>query len=516
MLGYVDSSLKAGRAAPHRRPNRARAACKEARSMSYPVEELDPRPVWRYFDKIRQIPHGSGNEEALGNAIVSWIEERGHEAKRDRAGNIIGRIPATSARETAPTVVLQGHIDMVCEKNAGTEFDFEKDPLTLKREGDWITADGTTLGADNGIGVALALAFLDSPDVAHGPLELLLTVDEETGLVGARSLEPDFVTGRLMINLDSEEDGIFYIGCAGGRDTTIRLLLRRQEVTGGAGYQIHVKGLRGGHSGMDIIKNRGNAVRLAARALRALTRELNVSLGGIEGGDKHNAIPREASAVVVIESGDEARAREILAAQLKGFRREFGDEPELDLTAAKTDPPPHVLTPESRDKALQLLLGLPHGVLAMSRDIPGLVETSNNVARVRTTKDRLEILTSSRSSVESALDGTIAQIEAVALAVEADVDMDEGYPGWQPDLDSKLLARSREVWKRVHGKEPELKAVHAGLECGIIGERYPGMDMVSFGPTIENAHSPDEKLHIPSVARYYEFVKELLKELSES
>ncbi len=484
--------------------------------MSSPIDSLEPREVWHYFDRICRIPHGSGNEKAIGEAIMKWSAEKGCEARMDSVGNVIVRVPATPGLEQAPGVVLQGHMDMVCEKNADKVFDFTQDAIQLVRRDDWLSADGTTLGADNGLGLATALAFMDLPGAVHGPLEILATVDEERGLVGARNLGPDFVQGRLLFNVDSEEDGVFYIGCAGGRDSELELPLRTLPAPEGLrGLRIEVKGLRGGHSGLDIIHNRGNALRLLARALRAAGRKVTLILASIEGGDKHNAIPREASAVVLIKPESEALLREVCAEQLAGFREEFaGAEPELALTLAPADRPARVMDPAARDNALRLILGLPHGVLAMMRDIPGKVETSSNLARVRTEGDRLAVLCSSRSSIGPALDGVIAQIESVGQALGAQVKLHEGYPGWKPDLKSPMLAKARDVWRGVHGADAKFEVVHAGLECGIIGERYPGMDMISLGPTITNPHSPDERAFIPSVGRFFAFARAFLTGLA--
>ncbi len=487
--------------------------------MSYPVDALEPKVVWKYFDRIRQIPHGSGNEKALGNAIMSWAKANGCEADMDKVGNVVVRIQAKKGCEDAPTVVLQGHLDMVCEKNADKACDFSTDPIVLVRDGDWILADGTTLGADNGIGVAVGLSIMEMPEMRHGPLELLMTVDEETGLNGARSLDPEFVTGRILFNLDSEEDGIFYVGCAGGRDSTISLPLEMVPAPGGIeGYRIEVKGLRGGHSGLDIIHNRGNAVRLLARVLRAISKEGDLYLGSIEGGDKHNAIPREAQAVVLAGAGNKDMIGQIIHSQLEGFREEFASaEPEIALTAESTKPTQQVFAPNSMLQVLNLLLGLPHGVLAMVRDMDGMVETSTNLARARIEDDNVyTVLNSTRSSVPFAIEGVISQIEAVGMAVGAKVEADEGYPGWMPNLESEMLARARKIWKQVHNVEAEFQVVHAGLECGIIGEKYPGMDMISLGPTILNAHSPEEKVSIPDVERFFDFTKAFLDSLTRT
>ncbi len=484
--------------------------------MSYPVDSLKPTALWNYFDKIRQIPHGSKNEKALGEAIMGWCNEKGCETSMDHVGNILVRVPATKGYEKAPIVVLQGHLDMVCEKNSDKEFDFEKDAIVFVREDDWITADGTTLGADNAIGIATGLAFLDTPDAVHGPLEILLTVDEETGLVGAQGLKSDFLKGRMLFNLDSEEDGVFYVGCAGGRDTDLKLPVTvTSPPADWTALRVEVKGLRGGHSGLDIIHNRGNAIRLTARAILSISGKMDFSLASIAGGDKHNAIPREAEAVILVPAGKENEAKAILDAQFAGFRDEFASgEPEISLTMTPAEAPGDVMDSDSRDRALQLVLGLPHGVLGLVRGMAGMVETSTNLARVRIEKGNLTVLTSTRSSVASAVDGVIAQIESVGRATGAEVHTGKGYPGWMPNLDSKMLAKAKEVWTEVHGNEAEFTVIHAGLECGLIGEKYDGMDMISLGPTIMNPHSPDEKVSISSVERFFDFVKAFVAALA--
>jgi dipeptidase D len=484
--------------------------------MSYPVDTLEPKLVWKYFDEIRKIPHGSRNEKALGEAVVSWARSKGFEAVTDSLGNVLIRIPASAGKEKAPVAVLQGHLDMVCEKNSDTKFDFEKDPIILKRDGDWITADGTTLGADNGIGVAMALAFMEMPEAVHGPLELLFTIDEETGLNGAVGLKPDFVGGRLLLNMDSEEEGVFYVGCAGGRDSHLSL-----PVTGSpfparhACLAVEVKGLRGGHSGLDIIANRGNALKLLARGLKAAAAKLEIRLVSIEGGDKHNAIPREARALVAVPAGKEDAFAAVIDACLQRFRSEFASaEPGLSLSCAVAEAPAEALTGDSTMEVLDLLLAMPYGVIAMSRDLKGLVETSSNMARVRTEAGALTILSSSRSSVASALDGVIDTITAVGELAGAGVTTTKGYPGWQPNMESRLLALGRRAWEKRFGAPPSFTAIHAGLECGIIGEKYPGMDMISFGPTIQNPHSPDERVSIPTVAKVFEFTRAFLEEIA--
>lgn len=484
--------------------------------MSYPVDSLEPKLVWKYFDKIRLIPHGSKNEEALAKAILSWAVDLGFEAIQDSVGNVVIKIPASSGLEGARTVVLQGHMDMVCEKNSDKDFDFEKDSLVLQRDGDWISADGTTLGADNGIGVAMGLALMEMPDAVHGPLELLFTVDEETGLNGAIGLDPSLLDGRLLVNLDSEEDAVFYVGCAGGRDSNLSLPITRTAFSEkGECYKLEIKGLRGGHSGLDIIQNRGNALKLAARIIKAAALEMDLALVSIEGGDKHNAIPREAVAFIQIEAGDKDKLEKTKEALLEGFRTEFASaEPELTAVLTRQDPPAEALTGDSTMEVLNLLLAIPSGVIAMSRDLEGLVETSTNMARVRTEKDALTILNASRSAVRSSVNGVIDTIVAVGEAAGAEVVASEGYPGWQPNMDSELLAIGKKVWEKEYGETPRFTAIHAGLECGLIGEKFEDMDMISLGPTIQNPHSPDERVSIPTVARTFEFTLAFLREIA--
>jgi len=484
--------------------------------MSYSVDSLKPKHVWKYFDKIRQIPHGSKDEKALAEAVLSWAKEMGCEAKMDDLMNVVVKIKATPGYENAPAVVIQGHLDMVCEKNSDKEFDFTKDSIVLQRNEDWITADGTTLGADNGIGLAMGLALMEMPEVVHGPVEILCTVDEETGLHGANGLKSDFVDGRMLLNLDSEEDGIFYVGCAGGRDCNTYLPITKEDTNKeNPCYSVKVKGLRGGHSGLDIVQNRGNATRLLARAITNASEGMEINLVSIEGGDKHNAIPREANAVVSFSKNDKDKFEKSLNTVLEGLKTEYAAaEPELDMFVEETKMATQMLSGDSTKEALSLVLAIPHGVVAMSRDLKGMVETSTNVARVRTEEKQISILTSSRSSVQSAVDGVIDQIVAVGQLAGANVEPTAGYPGWQPNMDSKLLALAKDVWVKTYNEEPLFTAIHAGLECGIIGEKYDGMDMISFGPTIENPHSPDERLQISTVERCFDFLTKLLKTIA--
>jgi dipeptidase D len=405
---------------------------------------------------------------------------------------------------------------MVCEKNRDVVHDFDRDPIATRIEGEWVAAIGTTLGADNGIGVAAALAAATDPAVTHGPLELLFTVDEETGLTGAKELDGTMIRGRILLNLDSEEDGVIYVGCAGGCDTLLRFPpVERESLEGWEGFRIEVGGLRGGHSGMEIGENRGNALRVLARILRsALVEGPPVRLAVLEGGSKRNAIPREAVAVVAVPPGTRTtleglvrRTREGYAEQLSGV----DDGIRVNIVSEHVS----AVYPDSyRDRLVAVLTALPHGVLAMSRDLPGLVETSSNLAVVDTKDGSLRICTSSRSSVAPALQEVLDQIAAVGDLGGVVVETQDGYPGWKPRMDSRVLSVVRDVLRRQLGREPEVAAIHAGLECGLLGEKVPGLDMVSFGPTIRGAHSPDERVHVPSVARFWSVLTETLEVLS--
>jgi dipeptidase D len=479
--------------------------------MSFNPESLRPKSLWKYFHSVCGIPHCSGSEKALGDFVLAAAKARGCAANRDAAGNVLIEVPATKGREKSPVVVLQGHLDMVCEKNSATKHDFERDPIKPFVDGDWVKAEGTTLGADNGIGVAASLAVMEDDTLTHGPLELLFTIDEETGLHGANGLQPGFVKGRILLNLDSEDEGVFFVGCAGGADSDITLPIRRTAASGD-GLKVTLSGLRGGHSGLDINTGRGNAVQLLARLLYGL--DVPFSLVHLEGGNKHNAIPREAFAHVVTR--DPAGLRKALDARMEQVRFEYKTvekDSALSVEPAKDfhrDP----MDDAGRNAFLSLLLGLPHGVLAMSQEIPELVETSNNLAIVRVTENKALIHTSTRSSIGSALAAGRAKIAAIAGLAGAEIHHLDGYPGWAPNLQSPLLAVMKSVHKDLTGKEPEIKAVHAGLECGIIGEKYPGMDMISFGPDLRNPHSPDEKVSIPTVERFYGLLAATLKTLA--
>ncbi len=478
---------------------------------------LEPKNLWKHFDKIRSIPHCSGNEAKLAEYLVVYAKGKGLEAEKDATGNVVIRVPATPGHESAPTVVLQGHMDMVGEKNSDTAHDFAKDAIQLEFQGEWLKAKGTTLGADNGIGLAAALSMIDTPDAVHGPLELLFTVDEEVGLTGAGKLKPGFVKGGMMMNLDSEELGALYIGCSGGGDTTLKLPVDFIDAPAGTKpFVLRVTGLRGGHSGIDIHEQRGNSIKILSRCLWKAARTQPVHLTALRGGSKRNAIPREAEAdLMVLETAVDDLSG-IVGAEAAKIAGELGHrEANLVVRLAPAERSfGRVMAPKSQKTLLDLALALPHGVAAMSYDIPGLVETSNNLATVSTGGDEVVIGLSTRSSIASALRALRDRIRCVAELAGAGVEENEPYPGWKPNLDSKLLAVVKAVHMREFGVEPQLKAIHAGLECGIIGEKFPGMDMVSFGPWIEHPHSPDERVNIPSVDKFYRLLRAALGDLA--
>lgn len=475
------------------------------------IESLEPMGVWSAFAEISRVPRGSGNEAAVMAMLEGWARKRGLATKRDRTGNMLVSIPATPGREADPSIVLQGHADMVCEKDGATPHDFTKDPIRLRVDGDWVTATGTTLGADNGLGVAMALAVAEDRSVHHGPVEVLVTIDEERGLTGASGIEEGFFSAKRMINLDSEEDDGIYIGCAGGRDTVLTLRAPRAAAEGAA-IEVRVGGLLGGHSGLDIIRNRGNAIRLLARLLLAGAAEASLRLIRFEGGNLRNAIPREARAALVVPSGGDAAVVAAIRAAAERIRSEelagIDDGFAVECAACPIEP---AMAEAQSIHLVRLLVAIPNGVAAMSQMVEGLVETSSNLGVVRCEGEAVRITCCSRSSVMSSLDGMALQHRCLGEIAGAEIDQPQGYPGWKPNPDSRLLARTQEEYRRVFGCEPKLKAIHAGLECGLFTAKYPGLEIVSFGPNIEGAHSPRERASISSTARVYRLLTAILE-----
>jgi dipeptidase D len=483
--------------------------------MSEAIKGLKPERVWEYFAEIAKIPRCSKNEAKMTEYVVKTARKLGLEAESNEVGNVVVRKPASPGKEKARSVCLQGHLDMVCEKNKDKVHDFAKDPIELVRKGNALMANGTTLGADNGIAIAMSLAIMEDKSLVHGPLEFLFTTDEETGLNGANNLAPGFVRSKTLINVDSEEEGALYVGCSGGRDTTGVWKAEFEEVSGGMkAAEVKVTGLRGGHSGLEINKGRGNAIKIMARVLMCLA-DKGARLSFIEGGNKRNAIPRETEAKVFVpkKKWDEAAAAVTeLAAAMKAELKTADPDLEVAMTELKGGKG-KVIKKGTQKKILRTICGLPHGVMKMSPDIPGLVETSTNIAVIETGKKSISIATSQRSSVESEIEEICQTVASVFELGRADVEGSSGYPGWKPDLNSSILKIAKATYKSLYGKEPAVKAIHAGLECGIIGAKYPGMDMVSMGPTLEDVHSPGEKLYIDSVEKFWPFLLELLKKV---
>jgi dipeptidase D len=482
------------------------------------VADLEPKPLWKHFDRILEIPRGSKNEAKMREYVIGVAERNGLAHKVDTAGNVVVRKAGTAGREESPITVLQAHLDMVNEKNSDVDFDFDKDAIQPQKDGEYLKATGTTLGSDNGIGIAAMLAVMDADDLDHGPLEFLFTIDEETGLTGASSLASDMLEGRQLLNLDSEEEGVLTIGCAGGADTQIRLPLDDMPApAGAAAVRIRLFGLKGGHSGIDIHLQRGNAVKLVTRALYAVSLERSFLLADLQAGNKHNAIPREAVALVVLPDGEGAveAFRAGMEKELRAVADEYRPaEPDLKFEIEPADLPARAWNGATTAMVMRLVTGLPHGVVAMSYDIKGLVETSTNLAIVAPSDGKLNISMSSRSSVASALEALRQRIQATATLAGAEVEQGAGYPGWQPDMNSRVLDVVKGLHKEVLGTAPEVGAVHAGLECGIIGEKFPGMDMISFGPQIEFPHSPDERVKIATVEGFYRLLKATLSSLA--
>jgi dipeptidase D len=479
------------------------------------IKDLEPSLLWQHFYAISQIPRCSGNEKSVGDYVVRIAERNQLPHKRDARGNIVVTSPAIGDFDKRPTVILQGHLDMVCEKNNDTIHDFSRDPIKLLRDGDWITADGTTLGADNGIGFCYALALMDDPKIPHPPMEFLFTVDEETGLTGASGLSSDFVIGKKLINLDSEEEGTITIGCAGGRDTVLNKNIEWQPI--GEGYhafKIKLGGLHGGHSGLEIHKGHGNALKLLSRLLYMLKDKTDFRLAALNGGNKHNAIPREAEAILAVEKDDNALIAPFIREVASIYQNEYQyTDKDIFIKTENIDPIKKTFDKSLQKSLIHFLYSAPHGVMAMSHVIPGLVETSTNMAITETHDDRIRLLTSQRSSIATAGKDIADNVKALGELAGFTVKQGNSYPAWQPNPNSELLGLAKKLYKEMTGNEAEVKAVHAGLECGIIGEKFPGMDMISFGPTIQGAHSPDERVHIQSVTKTWDYLLELLKRI---
>jgi dipeptidase D len=478
------------------------------------LSELEPQVVWKHFEALTKIPRASRNEAAARQYILDQARKLGLETQVDEAGNLVVRKPAHTGREKATPTLLQGHLDMVCEKNEETPHDFSKDPIRVVRRDGWLYADGTTLGSDNGVGVAASLAVMESTDIAHGPLEFVYTIDEETGLTGATRFGKGMLKSKFFLNLDNEEKGTLCIGCSGGVNTVARRKLAFQPTPAGSAYRIKVSGLKGGHSGVDIHLGRGNAIRVLGNALQRILEKLPIAVADVKGGSAHNAIPREASAIVVLDGAREQDLRSTIAEFATETQTDFGNfDPGVQVAVESASAPAQVMDKVDAKRIADVLAAAPHGVLAMSPDVPGLVQNSTNLATVSVKNGQVEIVTSQRSAIATSRDASRRLVETVFRMAGFEPEHDEGYPGWKPEPDSDIVKTCKSVYHKTFGNEPRLIAMHAGLECGVIGEKYPGMQMISFGPQIESPHSPNERVEIDSVADFWKYLKAVLENL---
>ena len=481
--------------------------------MNQEVAALEPSEVWTCFEQLNQIPRPSKKEERIIAFTKKFGEDLGLKTIVDPVGNVIIAKPATPGKENVTPVVLQGHLDMVHQKNADTDFDFDAQGIESWIDGDWVKAKGTTLGADNGMGSASIMAVLKSNSIAHGPIEALFTIDEETGMTGAQNLQEGLLQGKILLNTDTEDEGELCIGCAGGVDSTATWNYQTESNSNPA-YEVSVTGLRGGHSGCDIHLGRGNANKLMNRLLAHLAREVPVRIASVVGGSLRNAIPRESFAVITFADTHLAKVEDAVAQIGKTIQTERQtSEPGLNIAIQKTDPVTDVMSEADQKTLLNLVYASPNGVDRMSEDIEGLVETSTNLSKIEVADGQASFQFLTRSSVETAREELAARIESIFQLAAAEVTHGGRYPGWKPNAQSKILAQMKTVYEKLFGKPPSVNAVHAGLECGIIGSHYPGMDMISFGPTIKNPHSPDEKCHIPSVKLYWQYLVAVLESI---
>ncbi len=472
------------------------------------ISKLAPQSVWKQFQAICQIPHPSGHEAAVREHCINLAKELGLEYVVDKTGNLIIRKPATPGMENKKGVVLQAHLDMVPQKNSDKVHDFEKDPIEAYIDGDWVTANGTTLGADNGMGLAAALAVLESTTILHGPVEALFTVDEEVGMTGAFGLEGGILHGDILLNLDSEDEGELYVGCAGGTNCNVAWKYREDTVPAGSvAYKLSITGLKGGHSGLEIILQRGNANKLMNRFLNHAREKHDLRLAKIDGGSLRNAIPRESFAVVTLPIANEENFKKCHADNVEIYKKELASvEPDFKFTIEPTAMPSFVIDEETTGKLYKSIYACPNGVMRMSDDMPGLVETSNNVASVKMVDGEIRVQTLMRSSVETAQDDLGIAISSVFELAGAKVELNGKYPGWKPNMGSPILTAMQAVYQKLYNKVPEVKAIHAGLECGLLGSVYPNWDMISFGPTIRYPHSPDEKVNVDSVEKFWDYL----------
>ena len=483
--------------------------------MSKDILNLQPDRLWHHFYNLTQIPRPSKKEERIREFIIGFGKDLGLETIVDEVGNVIIRKPATPGMENRKGVILQGHLDMVPQKNSDKVHDFENDPIDAYVDGEWVKARGTTLGADNGMGVAAAMAVLESRDIPHGPVEALFTTDEETGMTGAFGLKPGFLHGDILLNMDSEDEGELYIGCAGG--TNANIAFRYQEVPSAAGvaaFRINVTGLKGGHSGLDIPLGRGNSNKVLNRFLWHAARKHGLRLASIEGGSLRNAIPRESFAVVTVPGDMKEGFLECLAEYEVTVKKELSAvEPDMKIVAIPADVPPFLMDEKTQNNFLSAVYVCPNGVIRMSNEMSGLVETSTNLAIIKSENGIIKIQCLLRSSVDSAKEDLEQMMQAGFELAGAEIKFDGQYPGWKPNPGSAILKAMQDIYKNKYGNIPEIKAIHAGLECGLLGGVYPHWDMISFGPTIRFPHSPDEKVNIATVQKFWDFLVETLKHI---
>lgn len=482
--------------------------------MSKEIVNLEPKSLWENFYALTQVPRPSKHEEKIQEFMVNFGKSLGLHTEKDAVGNVMIRKPATPGMENRKGIVMQGHLDMVPQKNNDTKHDFVNDPIDAWIDGEWVKARGTTLGADNGMGVAAAMSVLAAKDLVHGPVEALFTCDEETGMTGAFGLRGGWLNGDILLNMDSEDEGELYVGCAGGVNATIEFEYDEMVVPKGYSFfKLVIKGLKGGHSGLDIPLGRGNANKLLVRFLKHATHEMDTRLAEISGGGMRNAIPREAYAVVGVPADAAKDFLEAVSKYELVYKAELsGTEPNLSFTAEETSKPKSFIDERVQDDLIDAVYACPNGVIRMSDSMPGLVETSTNLATVKSENGVISVKCLLRSSVDTAKDDLCEQVESVFSLAGGMVTFDGAYPGWKPNMDSAILKQMKQIYEQKFGRVPDVKAIHAGLECGILGANYPHWDMISFGPTMRFPHSPDEKVNIPTVEKFWDFLVETLKQ----
>ncbi|RUT77845.1 aminoacyl-histidine dipeptidase [Ancylomarina longa] len=483
------------------------------------LTELSPKEIWAHFEDICKVPRPSKKENQIIEFLLNFGKANNLETKRDEIGNVLIKKPATPGKEKLKTIVLQSHMDMVCEKNTSTLHDFEKDPIIPWIDNGWVKAKGTTLGADDGIGMAAEMALLTSTDIEHGPIECLFTVDEETGLSGAFALQPGFFEGNILLNLDSEDEGEIFIGCAGGIDTIANLSFTEEPVpTNHFALRIDVKGLLGGHSGDEINKGRGNSNKILNRFLWQINKKYGIRIADFNGGNLRNAIPREAYAIITIPSKFKENVRvdfNIYTADMEHVWEIY--EPKLKISLESIENPPFVMGKMTSDNLMNAIYACPHGVFSMSSRMPGMVETSNNLASVKMIDgNKIEITTSQRSDLDSEKYNIAQMVGSVFTLAGAQIEHSDGYPGWSPNPNSEILTIAVNSYKKLFGKEPVVRSIHAGLECGLFLEKYPNMDMVSFGPTLRDVHSPDERINIETVEKFWNHLVDVIQNIPEN